>query len=202
MEDEDNEFTHPGLRMYRDSVGFHVVLPVKAQRYRRLLHVVWLVVWLLGEVALVASFAGWTAVPAPPLPMLIVFTAAFTAAGVFMLYRLFWYWAGREMFQVTKDELLVQRRMLGIGPTWKIDRRKILDVRAGRIDYAVVYPSWGRMFIGHGDGEILIETDKGVDAFAKGLEENEAEMLAGLLKLEVQGGAAPAGRRPSEVRAG
>ena len=190
MEDEDNEFTHPGLKMYRDAAGFHVVLPVKAQRYRRLLHVVWLAVWLLGEVALAASLAGWTAVPAPPMPLLIAFTAAFTAAGVFMLYRLLWYWAGREMFQVTKDELHVQRRMLGLGPTWKLDRRRILDIRAGRIDYQVVYPSWGRMFIGHGDGEILVETDKGVDAFSKGLEENEAEMLAGLLKAPCAQGAA------------
>ena len=201
MEDEDNEFTHPGLRMYRDADGFHVVLPAKAQRYRRLLHVVWLVIWLVGEVGLVATLAGWSALPAPPLPILLAFTAAFTAAGAFVLYRLLWYWAGRESFHVTKDQLLVQRTMVGIGPTWKVERRKILDLRAGRLDYQVVYPSWGRMFIGHGDGEILIETDKGVESFAKGLEENEAEMLAGLLKQEVQGGAS-VGRRPSEVRAG
>jgi hypothetical protein len=201
MEDEDNEFTHPGLRMYRDSEGFHVVLPVKAQRYRRLLHGVWLLVWLAGEAALVARIAGWSVVPAPPMPILVAFTAAFTAAGVFVLYRLLWYWAGRESFHVTGNEVVVQRRMLGVGPSWRFDRPKTLDIRAGRIDYEVVYPSWGRMFIGHGDGEILIETDKGVHSFAKGLEEGEAEMLAGLLKLEVQGGAS-LGRRPSEVRAG
>jgi len=202
MEEEDSEFTHPGLRMYRDSEGFHVVLPVKAQRYRRLLHFVWLLIWLAGETALIASMAGWTAVPAPPAPILIAFTAAFTAAGIFVLYRLLWYWAGRESFHVAKDEVLVQLKMFGIGPTWTFDRRKILDMRAGRLDYEVVYPSWGRGFIGHGDGEILIETDKGVESFAKGLEEGEAEMLAGLLKQEVQGVVASPGRRPSEVRAG
>jgi hypothetical protein len=201
MEDEDNEFTHPGLRMYRDAEGFHVVLPVKAQRFRRLLHFVWLLVWLAGEAALVATIAGWRPIPAPPMPILIAFTAAFTAAGVFVMYRLLWYWVGRESFHVTKDQVRVWRKMLGIGPTWTFDRRKILDIRDGRLDYQVVYPSWGRQFIGHGDGEILIETDQVRESFAKGLEEGEAEMLAGLLKQEVQGGAS-VGRRPSEVRAG
>src|SRR5262245_40520519 len=132
MEDEESEFTHPGLRMYRDSGGFHVVLPVKAQRFRRLLHVVWLLVWVAGEVALAATIGGWMAVQAPPLPLLIVFTAAFTAAGAFMLYRLLWYWAGRVSFHVTGDKLLVERKMMGIGQTWTFERPKILDVRGGR----------------------------------------------------------------------
>jgi hypothetical protein len=202
MEDEESEFTHPGLRMYRDAGGFHVVLPVKAQRFRRLLHVVWLLVWVAGEAALAASLGGWSALPAPPLPILIAFTAAFTAAGVFMIYRLLWYWAGRESFHVTKDQLVVERKMLGIGPTWKFDRSKVLDLRGGRLDYQVIYPSWGRTFIGHGDGEIVLETSHGVHSFAKGLEENEAETLAGLLRMEVQGGGTSVGRRPSEVRAG
>ena len=49
--------------------------------------------------------------------MLLAFTAAFTAAGGFMIYRLLWYWAGRESFHVTKDQLLILEYMLEMGPT-------------------------------------------------------------------------------------
>src|SRR5438105_4086534 len=95
---EDAEFTHPGLRMIRDANALKIILPVKAQRYRRLLHAMWFVVWMGGEAALLASLLGWQALPAPPQPVLIAFLAAFTAAGVYVLYRLSWYMAGREVF--------------------------------------------------------------------------------------------------------
>src|SRR5262245_56532254 len=90
---EESEFTHPGLRMIRDAGAFTVVLPVKAQRYRRLLHLVWFVAWMAVEAALVASLMGWAAVPAPPRGAAVIFLAAFTVAGLFVLYRVLWYMA-------------------------------------------------------------------------------------------------------------
>lgn len=200
MEDDENEFTHPGLRMVRDAQGFRILLPVKAQRYRRLLHAVWFLVWMAGEAALVASLLGWSYLPAPPVPVLVAFLAAFTAAGLFVLYRLLWYWTGRERFSVSNGRLEARREIFGIGRSWTFERGTIRSLRGQPFDYEIVYPSWGRMFIGHGDGEILIEAADGTHAFAKGLEEAEARSLAALLNAELQGAAR--GRRPSEVRAG
>jgi hypothetical protein len=196
---EDPEFTHPGLRMIRDSNSLRIILPVKAQRYRRLLHAVWFLVWVAGEAALVASLMGWQPMPAPPRPVLIAFLGAFTAAGGFVLYRLLWYLAGREIFIVTRDRLTLRREIAGIGHTRTFDRRAIRRIQGRRLNYDVVYPSWGRMFIGHGEGEILIEADGETHAYGKGLEVEEARILASLMQQEMS---VRQDRRPSEVRAG
>jgi len=199
MEDDEKEFTHPGLRMVHDSTGLRVLLPVKAQRYRKLLHAAWFVVWMAVEAALVASLLGWQALPAPPRPILIGFLAVFTVAGLFVLYRLLWYWAGRETYTVSNGTLQVRREFLGIGKSWVFDRAAVRDIRGQKFDYRVVYPSWGREFIGHGEGEILIEGPDGPVSFAKGLEEGEARALATLLHKELT--AESHGRRPTELRA-
>jgi hypothetical protein len=197
---EEDEFTHPGLRMVREPRAFTVVLPVKSDRFRRFLHLVWFVVWIAGEAALIAGLRG--ALPMPPLPepVLLAFLAAFTAAGIFVLYRLLWYMAGREVFVVTEGRLTVRSEIWGIGHTRVFDRGSIRKIRGRRLNYELVYPSWGRMFIGHGNGEILIELDGELCAFGKGLKEEEARTLAGLLQQELT--LRSGYRRPTEVRAG
>jgi hypothetical protein len=100
---------------------------------------------------------------------------------------------------VTDGRLEVRRELLGIGRRWTFERRSIRDLRGQRLDYRVIYPAWGRMFIGHGEGEIVIEGPDGPVVFAKGVEEEEARALASLLRRELE---APAGgRRPTELRA-
>jgi hypothetical protein len=196
---ESDEFTHPGLRISRGSNGFQILLPVKAEKYRRLLHLLWLVLGAAFAAVLVAGLLGWQPVPLPPRPVLLGLLGAFLAAGSFMAYRWLWYAAGRERFIVTRDMVRIRRGILGIGRTRTFHRDQIRDIRAGRFDYRVVYPSWGRMFIGHGEGEILIETSSGRHAFGRGLEEAEARKLSALLKEEAH--LRPHDRRPSEVRA-
>ena len=198
---EIDEFTHPGLRIYRDEKGFQVLLPVKAERFRRLLHLVWAVVGLVVEGLLVAALLGWQPVEFPPRPVLLGMLAVFTVGWAYMVYRFLWYAVGRERFIVTRDMVRVRREILGLGMQRVFTRDRIRNIRAGRFDYRVIYPSWGRMFIGHGEGEILIETSDHTYAYGRGLEEDEAHKLAWLLKEEAHLGA-PERRRPSEIRAG
>jgi hypothetical protein len=200
MQDDEKEFTHPGLRMVHDEQGFRVLLPVKTQRYRKLLHTVWFLVWMAGEAALLASLFGWWAIATPPRIVLIPFTAAFTAAGMFVLYRLLWYWAGREKFTVSGGRLTVRRQFLGMGRTWTFKPGTVRAIRGRQLDYRVVYPSWGRPFIGHGEGEIVVDAADGTHEFAKGLEEDEAHGLAALLNQELHHHPTR-DRRPSEMRA-
>ena len=196
---EHDEYTHPGLRIFRDSEGFHLLLPVKAERYRRLLHLLWFVVGLAADALLIAALLGWAPVPIPPRPVLAVLVVALTAGWMYMLYRFLWYAVGRERFIVARDMVRVRREILGVGVSHVFERQKIRNIRAARFDYRVIYPSWGRMFIGHGEGEILIETPSGSHAYGRGLEEDEAHKLAALLRDEAH--LRTVDRRPSEVRA-
>lgn len=198
---ETDEYTHPGLRVFRGPEGFQILLPVKADRFRRLLHLVWLAVGAVVIVGLVAALLGWEPVPFPPRSVLVTLLAAFAAGWLFILYRVLWYAAGRERFLVSRDMVRVRREILGLGIARTFRRNDIRNIRAGRFDYRVIYPSWGRMFIGHGEGEILIETPRATHAYGRGLEEDEAHKLASLIREEAHL-RTTSGRRPSEVRAG
>jgi len=185
--------------MSRDRGALRVVLPVKAGKYRAVVDFVWLCVWLAAEAVLAASALGARIFPGPR-GILIVPLVLFTAAGVFLAYRLLWYWGGRERFQVEPDRLVVAREIFGLGRVRGFPRERVLDVRARRLHYRLVYPSWGRMFVGTGDGEIIIESDGDSVAYAKGLDLLEAERLAELLRSELGASSAPRKRRPTEFR--
>ena len=194
---EREEFSHPRLRMFRESDALHVLLPVKAGRYRRLLDFIWVCVWFAVEVVLVANLAGRLLIPGP-YPAMVGLTIAFTVAGLFLTYRWLWYWTGKERFVVRPAGLTAGREILGLGRTRTFARNKIRSIRARRLEYRVVYPAWGRMFIGNGDGEILIEADEETHAYGKGLEMDEARGLAELLTQELD--PHPVERRPTEFR--
>ena len=196
---EHDEYTHPGLRIFRDTDGFHLLLPVKAERYRRLLHLVWVGVGLAVMGLLAAALLGWVPVPMPPRPALLGMLLVLTAGWLYVLYRFLWYASGRERFTVTRDTVRVRREILGIGISHTYEREKIRNIRAGQFDYRVIYPSWGRMFIGHGEGEILIDTFSGTHAYGRGLEEDEARKLATLIREEAH--LRTVDRRPTELRA-
>jgi len=196
---ERPEFSHPRLRMFRETDALHVVLPVKAGRYRRLLDFIWVCVWLAVEVVLVATLLGRPLVPGP-FPALLGLTIAFTGAGLFLTYRWLWYWTGKERFVVRPAGLVAGREILGFCRTRTFARKRIRSIRAQRLEYRVIYPAWGRMFIGNGDGEILIETDEETHAYGKGLEMDEASGLAELLTQELN--PHPVERRPTEFRLG
>jgi hypothetical protein len=184
--------------MSRDGGALRVVLPVMAGRYRVLLDFVWFCVWLAAEAALVASVAGIRIFPGPRA-ILIVPLVLFSAAGCFLAYRWLWYWGGRERFAVETDRLIVAREILGVGRVRCFPRERVRDIRARRMHYRLVYPSWGRMFVGTGDGEIVVEADGGRAVYGKGLGLAEAERLAELLRSELKASDEQP-RRPTEFR--
>ncbi len=184
--------------MSRDGGALRVVLPVKAGKYRAFLDFVWFCVWLAAEAVLVASVAGGRILPGPRA-ILVVPLLLFTAAGGFLAYRWLWYWGGRERFAVERDRFVVAREILGVGRVRSFARERIRDIRARRLHYRLVYPSWGRMFVGTGDGEIVVESDGDDAVYGKGLGLAEAERLAELLRSELRG-PAERKRRPTEFR--
>jgi hypothetical protein len=184
-----NETVNSAFRVIRKPEGLCISVPVKAERFRTLLNLVWLLVWGAGEVAIVLFMLGGFSPPglatAVSLPLAGLFLAAFTAAGGVVLWRGLWCVGGRETFIVSRNALLATREIWGAGHSRKFDLEKIRSVRAGRLKYRVIYPSWGRMFIGHDESEIVIDCGGRTYAYGKGLEEAEAGELVDLLEEEM-----------------
>jgi hypothetical protein len=184
----------------RSGEDFSLVLPIKTQPFRRLLYAVWLAVWLVSEAGLVAGLAGWKAFPPLPEAGLVVMLTLFSAAGAFIAWRFLWYQWGREVYSVDHHALRVRRDIAGVGRTSIIPLDKIRRVRAESMHYQAVYPSWGRLFIGHGDSQILLNSGAGPVAYGRGLEGPEAADLAELLNEEVR--IRTDEKQPSQTRAG
>ena len=178
------EFSNPALGVTREPGGLRISVPVKSERFRTLLNFVWLVVWAVGEITIVVFLFGGRLLPVP-LPVAGLFLAAFSIAGGVVLWRWLWSIGGREVFLVARDGLRVRREIWGLGHSRNFEFEKIRSLRAGRLKYRVIYPSWGRMFIGHDESEIVIDCEGRRYAYGKGLEEIEAGNLVDLLEEEM-----------------
>lgn len=184
-----SELSNPPYRIVRDAEGLRISVPVKSEQFRFLLSLVWLLVWAAGETALVLFLTGRFASPGstPTVPTSVagLFLAAFTVAGGVLLWRWLWFIGGRETFRVVRGALLARREIFGIGRSHRFALEKIRSVKASPLKYRVIYPSWGRMFIGHDESEIVIDCAGRSVAYGKGLEEGEAGNLADLLEEEM-----------------
>jgi hypothetical protein len=147
----------------------------------------WTAIWLAAMTALALGLArvddpDWGRV-LPDRPVLIAMLAVLGAAGVPVLFRLLWYFFGREEFSVSEGRLRVRR---GIGPIgrWREYRlSQIRDLRAAHLDYRVIYPVWGRWFVSQGANyQIEIDYDGHVRHVARGLTRREAEYVIDLIR--------------------
>jgi|SRR6185503_6387033 len=186
---DKNEFSKPVFWVTRESGGLRINVPVKPEGYRTLLNLVWLLVWAAGEIAIVIFIlGGFNApefLPAVPLPLAGLFLAAFTLAGGAVLWRWLWRAGGRESFLVARDALLARREVWGIGRSRRFDLAKTRSVKAGRLKSRVLSSTWGRMFVGLGESQIVIDCAGRTYGYGKGLEEAEAGDLVDLLEEEM-----------------
>jgi len=178
-----NEYVNPAFKVARESEGLRIGVPVKPERFRTLLNLVWLLVWAAGEAAIILFLLG---TPSGSRPLAGLILTTFTLAGGIVLWRWLWIMGGRETFLVTPTALLARREIWGIGHTRKLDLEKIRSVRAEWLRYRVIYPSWGRMFVGHEESQIVIQSAGRAYPYGRGLEEAEARGLVDLLQEEME----------------
>lgn len=181
--------SNPAFQVVREPAGLSIRVPVKTDRFRSLLNLVWVLIWAAVEGAIVlhllGAFGPPETPPSFPLPLTGLFLGIFGAAGGLVCWRWVWGLGGREIFRVEADALVARREIWGIGHTRSFDLERLRSLGAGRLNYQVHYPSWGRMFIGHGEGEIVVDHAGRTFAYGKGLEEAEARDLVDLLEDEI-----------------
>ncbi len=186
----------------RDDGRVRIELAVKPQKFRMILHAVWFLVWLIIEAGLVWTWftlsPGNETPPRPPAPAVGVMSLVFLGAGAFVLWRGLWYWKGREIVTLERRTLTVRREIAGIGRTHRFDASVVASLRAESLSGHVIYPVWGRLFIGHGAYVLAVDREGARFYFARGIDREDAAALLKTLK----GGepVLPRERRPSERR--
>ena len=165
--------------------GNTIVIPVHYLSYVRVVLGVWLAIWGVIEFFLAGSFIHTltAAVPAssPSVAGLGALLAGFTLAGAYMVWRLFWVSRGREVLEFTPERLIVRRRPT-VGASEQFDRSLIQNLHIGSYAGRLIYPSWGRAFLGKEEYFIGFDYKGSHREIARGVRRKDAERVVGLLQ--------------------
>ncbi|HVR87656.1 MAG TPA: hypothetical protein VMU54_25240 [Planctomycetota bacterium] len=162
-----------------------IVIPVRYLGYIRLLLGVWLAIWGLMEIAFAWTLGsmlwGSTPIEAKSSVPLGVILVLLTLAGVFLAWRFLWVSKGREILQLSPDRLVLRREPAGGRPV-EFDRARIRHLRVGSYTGRLVYPSWGRRFVGKGNCFIAFDYEGKIWQIARGLSHPDAEYIVSQLR--------------------
>jgi len=166
-----------------------IVIPVRYFGYVRIVLTVWLAVWGLIELFLVVSLVRISTDSQPAASSSIaglgLLLASFTGAGGFMIWRFLWVNKGREILDCTSQRLRVRRKP-SIGRPEEFDRAKIRNLHIGSYAGRLIYPSWGRAFLGKEEYFIGFDYDGKPHEITRGVRRKDAERVVAML-LESRG---------------
>jgi len=168
--------------------GVRVVIPTRKRWFDLLFAPVWLVGWAMGEYSALGAIFGE---PDGPTPwFLVLWLVIWTFGGVAVLGAFVYGAFGREVIEAAGGTLRVRREALGLGRTLEYAAH---DVRRVRVSPAPNDSfSWPGGLQSWGSGRGLIAFDHGARTirFCGGVEEAEAERIAGLLRERLPGAGA------------
>ena len=172
-----------------------LTIPVRYLGYVRILIGLWLAIWAVIELFLAASLVRMSTAPTPnpsaSVASIGLLLACFTLAGVFMVWRLAWVSKGREVLEWTPRRLLVDRKP-GLGKTLEFDRAGIRNLHIGSYAGRLIYPSWGRSFLGKEEYFVGFDYDGKAREIARGVRRRDAERVLTLLRNPDAGASARA----------
>lgn len=167
------------------AAGMRVVIPVRYSRYIQVLLWSWLAAWALVETAAVfvtlGAFRNLKPLPPQPPALPLALLGVFTAAGLFIAWRLLWVVRGREILDLAPTIVRFRRRPFGL-VTRDYERSKMRNVRVESYKTDAVYPSWGRQFLGKGECFIAFDYEGRRVEIARGLEPKDAAYVADLIR--------------------
>lgn len=176
---------HHPTRLPEDSGRLTVIIPVRYESYIQLLLAIWLLAWGAMETLLICSMIdtvhGTSPHSAQSFPVLAILLTLFTAAGIFMAWRLLWVSRGREILELTR-ELLRLHRQPGGRRSEEYVRSRIRNLHIGSYSGDSIYPSWGRRFIGKEEAFIAFDYEGRTREIARGIRRRDAEYILDLLR--------------------
>jgi hypothetical protein len=172
-------------RLPRKREGVRLVIPACYSGYIRVLLGIWLGAWGIVEAALLWNVFGERREPDPnpaasSPAILTTLLAIFTMAGGFIVWRLVWVSYGREILDITRKQLTLSRRPGFAGPV-EFDRSMIRDVRVGSYRQDLVYPSWGRRFVGKESAFVSFRYRNKTYRIGRGLSVRDANYVLDLM---------------------
>ena len=168
--------------------GLRIEIPTRFDTFIRALLGAWLVFWAAGVAVIALGWLGVIAAPVPAAPLWFGFLAAFGAAGIFVAWHLSWVLWGREIVEL-KDGVFSISRGIGLwtGRARRYPWRGVSGLRTGSFERRVVYPSWGREFVGHDYAYLTFKSEGRDHQFGRGLTMEEAEEILELLRDKPSG---------------
>lgn len=173
-------FLHPPALPRRNTESATLIIPVSYGGYIPLLLGIWLGLWAVLEAALAWLVIGVHENGMASPGLLLGFLLLSTAAGAFLAWRLLWVLRGREVLEITPEHLTLRRKPAGGRPE-TFERSEIRDLGIGSLRERVIYPSWGRRFVGKGDSFVVFRYRGEIHRLGRGLDYREAQAVVEFL---------------------
>jgi hypothetical protein len=164
----------PRAHTVEDVSGLRVTIPAPRNWFLVFFLPLWLVGWVVGEVAV-----GAKVFTDPPSGgegfFLIVWLVLWSLGG--LLFTFFWLWnlAGKEIVALDDEAISIRYAIGGIGWTRRFDRAEVRDLRvspSGAMDFWAGFGWW----LG-GNGTIAFDYGARTYRFARGIDEAEAKQV-------------------------
>ena len=128
-------------------------IPTKRNFFLLVFLPAWLVGWAMGWGAAFSQLTSSSA-KGPPELFLVAWLVAWTAGGVFAIWALAWSLAGREVVTLRPHELVIARKVLGLGRARQYAISHVANLRVAPEGYNPFDFRSGMRFWGIGGGLI------------------------------------------------
>jgi len=160
--------------------GLEIVIPARRNIFAVMFLGVWLIGWLMGEIAAIGRLTSMRGIGSDLF--LLLWLTLWTIGGSVAAYTWLWMLAGKERILMGASTLRVKRDVLGFGPTRLYDLPKLRNLRvsplpAGPRDMGAALRLWG--FAG---GLIAFEYGGKTIRFGAAIDESEGQMIVERMK--------------------
>jgi hypothetical protein len=182
----------PGVLVDRE--GTRLTLPVRMNSWSSRIDLLWLLVWALAEFVLLRALiervreGGGPPRATPGLPWLVPFLVLMTAAGLFLMWRVQWLLFGREVLELRPGAVRFRREGLWKDKWQDLPVQRIRAVRLGHVHEDLIYPSWGRRFVGKDAGSVVLTLVDRNQVLGRGLREDDARRVVDAIQRHVRTG--------------
>jgi hypothetical protein len=161
--------------MAEESGVMRLRIPARRSWFVGLFLAAWLCGWLAGEVTALRGFfvPGPSARP-PAGASLLVWVAAWTVGGAFVVYTWIWNAFGYEVIELDGCALILRREPIGLPPAKRYDVLQVRNLRVVPFDSSL----WSRNSSGGmRGGPLAFDYGAKTVRFGAGIDEAEARMI-------------------------
>lgn len=160
--------------------GLKITIPTKKNYFTIFFLAFWLAGWMFGEMSALSQV--FNPESGAPKLFMIVWLSGWTIGGAFAIYSWLWNINGKEIVNISSNELQYIRQVIGFKRSKEYDLSLISKLRSQGQNNSVFGKRNSMDFWGISGGSVAFDYGKSTHRFGAQLDEAEAEYIVNTIK--------------------